>query len=505
VSYYQPSDPTLASAGVPAPAGRGGRTWWQRLVITAGVLATVMCLLSAGVVAWGWSKFANITQIDLALAEASGPPRNWLLVGTDSREGIDPDDPNAAVFQAEPVAGKRTDTMMVARVDPARDRVDLLSIPRDLWVPLAGTGDNGRINSAFNGEGGQQRLIDTIETYFGFEIHHYAEVNFVGFQDVIDALGGIPIWFDTPMRDHGSGLHIDAAGCHVLDGFQALAYARARQLEYFEDGQWRTDGTGDLGRMSRQQHFVRRVVDTVRSRFNVTDIATIDHVFEVAGRNLVIDRGVGPRELLGLGRNFASFEGDRIVGHALPVVARTTNGGADVLDLQVAEAQPILDVFRGVPPEPVPASEVSVVVVNGSGVSGQARQVTDALAAAGFGVGPPETAAEPVAATEVRFAPGLLAHADRVARQLSAYPLLVEDPAVAGVVLVTGPDLGSVRDRPVAFDQAAFDALAPATAGPAPADPPPPAGPASAPAEAPPPAEPVGRLPGPTPEGTACA
>jgi polyisoprenyl-teichoic acid--peptidoglycan teichoic acid transferase len=493
-----PSAPTASSLD-PSRARPRGRTWPQRFLLTSGALLSVLCLLSAGVVAWGWSKFSTITQIELALAEPAGPPRNWLLVGTDSREGIDPADPNAGVFLGEPVDGKRTDTMMIARVDPSLDRIDLLSIPRDLWVPIAGTDSYGRINSAFNGEGGAQRLIDTIESYFGLQIHHYAEVNFVGFQDIVNALDGVPIWFDTPMRDAGSGLNVESAGCHVLDGFQALAFARGRYLEYYEDGQWRSDPTGDLGRMSRQQYFVRRVVDRTRSKLNVTDLATIDRVLDRAGRNLIIDQGVGPRQLLRLGRDFATLQGDQIVGHALPVVGRTTSGGAAVLELQVAEAQPILDIFRGVPPEPVPAGDVRVAVQNGSGVQGQARQVTNDLAAAGFTTAEPSTAPRAVEATEIRFQPGLLAHADRLARQLSGSPPLVEDPDVSGVVLVTGTDLGSVLAQPVPFDPAAFGALTPTTLVP------------TAPAPAPqPPAPPtmddvVGRVPGPTPEGTPCA
>jgi polyisoprenyl-teichoic acid--peptidoglycan teichoic acid transferase len=478
-----------------------GRTWPQRLLLTSGVLATVLCLLSAGVLAWGWSKFSNITQVQLALsAPSGGGPRNWLVVGTDSRDGIDPDDPNAGVFLGEEVIGKRTDTIMVARVDPGAGRIDLLSIPRDLWVPIAGAGHDGRINSAFNGDGGQQRLIDTIEAYFGFEVHHYAEVNFVGFQDLVDSLGGVPLWFDTPMRDDGSGLRVDEAGCHVLDGFQALAFARSRHLEYLEDGQWRSDPTGDLGRISRQQHFVRRVVDRTRSKVNITDLGTIDDVLDVAGRNLVIDHQVGPRDLLGLGRSFASLQGDQIIGHALPVDQHRTTGGAAVLRLRVDEAQPVLDLFRGVVPDPVAASDVVVTVYNGTGVQGQAGAVSEALAAEGFDVAAPQTADQPVGATEIRFEPGLVAQADRLARQLGVRPSLVEDPAVRGVSLVTGPDLGEVRTEPAAFDPEAFAALAPTTVVPSPVTAVP-----STPAPGEDADPPAGRVPGPSPEGTACA
>lgn len=484
------------------PDDRPQRTWPQRALLSLGALGTVICLLSAGVIAWGWSKFDNISQISLVLSTPEGgEPRNWLLVGTDSREGIDPNDPNAGAFLGGHVEGKRTDTMMIARVDPGAGRIDLLSIPRDLWVPLAGSGDHGRINSAFVGDGGQQRLIDTIESVLDLEVHHYAEVNFVGFQDIVNALDGVPIWFDTPMRDQGSGLRVETAGCHVLDGSQALAFARSRTLQYQEDGEWRSDPSADLGRMSRQQHFIRRVVDRARSKLNITELATIDEVLDVAGRNLTIDEGVGPRDLLSLGRSFASIQGDHIIGHSLPVDQRRTTGGAAVLELIEDEAQATLDVFRGVAPEPVPSSDVAVVVVNGTGVPGQAGQVSDALAAEGFDVGPADTAEGRVTATELRYQPGLLAHADRLSRQLTATPALIEDPAVTGVVLVTGPDLGEVRSEAAPYDAEAFAALTPTTlVGPTTTTTTPPA-----PTTTTPEGESVGRVPGPSPEGTACA
>ena len=143
------------------------------------------------------------------------------------------------------------------------------------------------------GEGGQQRLIDTIESVLDLEVHHYAEVNFVGFQDIVNALDGVPIWFDTPMRDEGSGLKVETAGCHVLDGSQALAFARSRTLQYQVDGVWRSDLSADLGRMSRQQHFLRRVVDRARSKLNITELATIDEVLDVAEQMLRLPRHLG--------------------------------------------------------------------------------------------------------------------------------------------------------------------------------------------------------------------
>ena len=242
-------------------AYRPRRTWPQRLLLAVGVLATVAAILAAVGTAWGLQRYNDIQFLAVPTVEPAeeGTPSNWLLVGSDSREGIDPNDPNAGAFLGETVEGKRTDTIIVARVDPEAQTIDLVSVPRDLWVPIAGTGENGRVNAAFNGEGGEERLVSTIEDALGIEINHYAEVNFVGFQEVIDAIGGVPIWFDTPVRDPKTGLNVEAAGCHALGGSDALAFARSRSLEYLDGDTWRTDPTGDLGRTARQQFLLSRL------------------------------------------------------------------------------------------------------------------------------------------------------------------------------------------------------------------------------------------------------
>ena len=103
---------------------------------------------------------------------------------------------------------------MIMRVDPTNDSVNLLSLPRDLWVPIADTGESQRINTAYSADDGPQRLIDTIQQDFGIPINHYLEVDFAGFKGVVDAIGGVPMYFDSPMRDDNSGLNITDGRLH---------------------------------------------------------------------------------------------------------------------------------------------------------------------------------------------------------------------------------------------------------------------------------------------------
>lgn len=492
------------------------RSWVERLLLTIGIVATTGCLLVAGVLTWALQKFEAIETVEIASVEqaAAGEPANWLLVGTDSRDGIDDSDPNAGVFiggdPSELPSGKRTDTMIIARVDPQGRTIDLLSIPRDLFVPIAGTGGESRINAAFNAENGEQRLVDTIEQYFDLEINHYAEVNFVGFQDIVDELGGIPMWFDRPMRDGNSGLNVTNAGCRVLDGFQALAFARSRHLEYFSDGRWQTDPTGDLGRTTRQQYFLRRVVDTAAAQVDLTSLGKINSLISVGGQNLVIDQGVEPGDLLGLAQTFSDAGSERIVGHSLPVFDFRTPDGAAVLGLDVESAQPILDIFRGLAPSPaadpedgegdggvdggadvaatttIAPADRTASVFNGSGVAGQAGQTRDGLVAAGFDVEIGD-ADQPRATTIVRYPSSLAPVAAELISLLATDPDIQIDETLDTVELITGSDfLGlAAEQRP----------LTPLGTTP----------PTTTSTSTPPTSEAPGIVPEASPEGTACS
>lgn len=468
-----------------------------------------MAMMAAGVLAWGLDKYEAIPRIPFTegsveqVAEA-GEPSNWLLVGTDTRDGIDESDPNAEKFLGDgPIGGVRTDTMIIARVDPEAQTVELLSIPRDLYVPIAGTGGEARINTAFNGEGGAQRLVDTIEGYFGIEINHYAEINFVGFQDVVDTLGGVPIWFDQPMRDTGSGLDVGSAGCHVLTGSQALAFARSRNLEFFENGRWQFDGTGDLGRTSRQQYFLSRVAAVAASKLDVTSISTVNSILDVGGENLALDQAVSAQDLLDLASIFASVEEGHITGHALPVYDFRAPNNAAVLGLVEEEATPVLNIFRGLEQavdeagSTVPttaATSFELRVLNGSRVAGQAGEVTSELGTRGFQISSKDNA-ETTDRTKIVYGPGLETAAESVALHLGIDPIFELDEEATDVALITGTDFDGLLDTPRSVGSvAAPTTTAPPTTAPPVVE--------AAPATT---APVVGVVPGPSPDGTDCA
>ncbi len=452
----------------PQKVRRPRRTIGQKLLLMMGSLSTVFLLLVAGVLFWANQVLGNVQTIPVdGLSESKGGVSNWLLVGTDSREGIDESDPNAGAFLDGEVGGRRTDTIMIARVDTNNSTVRLLSVPRDLWVDIPGSGED-RVNASFTGENGPARLVETIELNLGIEINQYAEVNFVGFQDVIDALGGVPMYFETPVRDPNTGLNIKTAGCHTLDGEQALAFARTRKLEYYEDGEWdRLGQSSDLERAARQRYFLARVADATASKANLFDAGEFNNVANAAGQNLQVSSGTGTTDLLNLARTFRNVGSEGVESYSLPVVDQRIEGKAVVV-LQVEEAQPVLDLFRNaeeLPEGTVGKASFTTSVLNGSGTQGQASSAGTALESQGFKVGEVGDASLEVSTSVIRYGPGQEAEAKTVATFVDSDVEFEADSDIDGVVLVTGSGFRGIRTEPVDVDGPAPSADSPPAAG----------------------------------------
>lgn len=234
----------------------------------------------------------------------------------------------------------------------------MVSFPRDLWVPIAGTDYSEKINAAYNG--GAQRLVDTIKQNFGIDIHHYVEIDMSSFQGIVDAVDGVPMYFDTPMRDTHTGLQVDSTGCVTLDGGQAIAFVRSRYLQYKDsDGDWLQDGTGDLGRINRQQVFMRKIIDRAVGRVADFDILAANEILSSTAEHLKVDSSMDIEQMIQLGKRFADFRGDSMVTHTLPVI-EGHHGDAFSFSLDDAGARPILDIFRGVADDPTSSTSPTV-------------------------------------------------------------------------------------------------------------------------------------------------
>jgi polyisoprenyl-teichoic acid--peptidoglycan teichoic acid transferase len=272
---------------------------------------------------------------------------NFLLVGSDSRAGADPNAPDAGGIgtQAE-VSGQRSDTIMILRRDKSTGDAALLSIPRDLWVQVPGHEDKRRINSAFSD--GADILVQTLQQGdLRLPINHYIEIDFSGFKSLVDALGGVEICTDFPVRDVSTGLDVPEPGCHILGGEQALAYARSRHYEEFrEDGKWHEDPASDLGRTKRQQEFVNLALQTAFERIKV-DPFSAGRLVTAIGSSLRVDDELDP---ISAAASLRSAVDAGIATYSLPVFGKNIGGNAVLLLGDGSDA--VLSYFRGEGPAP---------------------------------------------------------------------------------------------------------------------------------------------------------
>lgn len=439
------------------PRRKAGWSTGKRIGVGIASVVVILGLVAGAGAVWGFWSFASIERVDLDLAEVEPTePQNFLVVGSDSRAEIDADDPGAeGMLGDDAPTGQRADSLMIARIDPDSERIDLLSVPRDLWVPIAGTGEEQRINTAYAQSA--QAVVDTVQSSLGIPIHHFVEVDFQGFSSLVDELGGVPMYFSDPVRDKNSGLYVDQAGCRVLDGTQGLAFARARHLEYRADGEWVSDPTGDLGRMTRQQLLTRAALAKAQT-MGVGDVGKLRGLVDAGLDSVSLDSTLGAGDLIDLGGRISTLDPDRMQTHSLPVVAHTTDAGAAVVLLDAPAAQPVLDIFRGVAasapvttttaPPPTEAA-VTVHVYNGTTVDGEARRVNFVLTTDGdFVGGAIETTTKPVAKTYVAYPKDSRAMAELVARWLSPEVELKEDEDLppAAVAVVLGRDFDRVAE-----------------------------------------------------------
>lgn len=425
------------------------RSWAQRGVIGVNVCVVALCLLAAGGLSFAQKKTSDITRIGLGGTLSSqgntNEPQNFLLVGVDNDTGLANNDP-VKVGREQTL---NTDTIMILRVDPAVHKAWMLSFPRDLYVKIPG-GYFGRINTALT-LGGPPKLIETIQTDFGIPIHHYLQVNFYGFEQMVGAIGGVPIYLDKPVRDQQTGLFQYTAGCITLEGAQALAYVRSRHLEV-QTGpyQWQEDPSSDWGRIRRQQEFMRAALKRAIDK-GARNPFTLNQLIDVAQNNVQIDGSLTPQQIVDLGQEYRDFDPDTLEVYQPPTVGAWI-GGAAVLQLQELAAQPIFDIFRGANPTLNLLKTVRVEVRNGTGRTGQGKEVADDLVEAGFTVPRWKDASTfRTERTTIRFAPSQKLFGVVLARFVNGPIAFEEDPSLngdTGVALVIANDFGGIRKDP---------------------------------------------------------
>jgi LCP family protein required for cell wall assembly len=420
------------------------------LAATLKVAAVIGLVTAVGSLGALHFRLGQIPRLDLdgALdAEPDGDSaQNYLLVGTDSADRLDPNDP---VTNGREDLGVLSDTIMLLRVDPDSDQAQLLSFPRDLYVDIPGSGE-GKINSAL-AAGGQEALIATIQDTFDVPVHHYLQVDFLGFKELVRAIDGVPFFFDTPVRDLSTGLFVGHRGCNTLGPDQALAYARSRHLETRNgDGEWVLDGTADLGRISRQQDFIRRAISRTITE-GLRHPLLLGDVVDVATDAVEMDGDLSVDDFVQLGRKFRGFNDDTLQTMTLDVTDDSVDGSS-ILRLADTEAnERRIGIFRGQSGAGANASpDISVVVHNGSGENGQAAEAADGLDRLGFDTSPGTGDAESsdFEASVVRYAGDNEAEAEFVAAQVQGDVEVEQVDSIdagADVELITGSDFDGIE------------------------------------------------------------
>ncbi|MFF7358880.1 MULTISPECIES: LCP family protein [Streptomyces] len=287
----------------PPRAPRPAPNWRRRIKWTTITVATVLVVTSVATYFWADSKLRR--EVDLAKVidrPASGSGTNYLIVGSDSREGMSKADEKK--LHTGGAEGKRTDSMMILHVGDNGDT--LISLPRDSNVTVPSykgstsgkvypaTGRQEKLNATY-AEDGPTLLVRTIEANTGLHIDHYVEIGFQGFANIVDAVGGVEIDIDKGFKDKWSGADFKA-GKQTLNGQQALAFVRTRHAF----------ATSDLQRTKNQQKFLSALAHQVATPSTILNPFKFYPVMGAGLDSLIVDKDMS---LWDLGSMFWAMKG----------------------------------------------------------------------------------------------------------------------------------------------------------------------------------------------------
>jgi LCP family protein required for cell wall assembly len=305
---------------------------------------------------------------------------NFLILGSDSRLGLSKGE-QSQYGNPTSITGQRSDTMIFVHQDFARDRTTVVSIPRDLRVEIPGHG-MGKINSAFGY--GADMTVQVVERLFKMPINHYIEINFQGFINVVNAMGGVGVCIDHPLVDTLSGLNLPHAGCYTLRGPQALAFVRARHVQ--------GDSIPDFSRISRQQQFLRAALQKMQSPGQLTNVPRL---IDALAKDFVRDSGLNLYDIRELSAQLADVGQGNVEFRVVPAVPTAPIDGVDYVELQQPAASKFFASLKagrslgklgqGFQYTPFSPAQITVQVFDlNSG--GKAALVAAYLKRAGFGV-----------------------------------------------------------------------------------------------------------------------
>ncbi|MFG2056724.1 LCP family protein [Micromonospora sp. NPDC048930] len=334
--YAEPETQTLDIEGAPesTDSPRRRRPRWKR--VTLITLLVLALLAGGGMVAGGLylrSVESDIERVD-AFADVPAAERpqvvakdamNMLILGSDSRD-------------PEGTSGSRTDTIIVAHLPKGRSSAQLISIPRDTWVPIPRSKDgkhggrDAKINAAY-AWGGVPLMVQTVEKFTGVRIDHVLIIDFAGFKEIIDALGGIDINVEKNFTSIHPPFRAFHQGMQRMDGEAALDYSRQRKQ--FADG--------DFARIRHQQQVIKAILDKAVSGGIVTNPGRLNSFVKAASNSVSVDEGMS---LVGTATDLRNLRSKNLTFMTSPTKGTGRVGSESVVFADADKVQSFYDAVR---------------------------------------------------------------------------------------------------------------------------------------------------------------
>ena len=478
----------------------------RRVMFAGRALAAVIAVLALALTggAWQWQSSKNnmlnrVSALDPGSRDILDPnaqfgDENFLIVGVDSRFGENSD---MGAGDTEVAGGARSDTVMLVNIPANRERVVVVSFPRDLaitpieceaWDPQ--TGEYGpvwdeesqsygpeevytetKLNSAYS-FGGPKCLVKVIQKLSGLSVNRFMAVDFAGFSKMVDAMGGVEVCSTTPLEDYELGTVLPTAGRQIVDGHTALNYVRARQVT--------TEINGDYGRIKRQQLFLSSLLRSMISKEVFFSLSKLNNVVNLFIDDSYVDN-IGTKELVDLGQSIQGVAAGRITFLTVPTTGYMDDYGNEhlrdddtraIFDAIInddplpgeknADNTPVPQTAESTSQTPVADSgsaelvnavttdpeDVTVRVSNSTAETGLAATAADELQQHGFNVTTPDDYQGSLTSTTVFFSPGNEQAAATVASSL-ANPTIERVDGMGEVVqVVLGSDFHTVTAPP---------------------------------------------------------
>jgi LCP family protein required for cell wall assembly len=385
------------------PSGRGGAAARTTGMTVSAIISGFVVLVLVGGSLVLYAKYRafydSIGRVDVSsdlnrIKQPKEDPNalNILLIGSDSRSGV-----NGQIGGRDGIDGQRSDTVMVLHIAPGEHRAVVLSIPRDSVVPVlqcspeagaagqpAAPGDVEQINATF-ANGGPGCLWETIEQTTGIPINDFVELTFIGFEKVINDLGGVNVCLPEAVDDPLSNLHLPAGPSHI-GGAQALAFWRTR--EDLGEG-------SDLQRIQRDQFLMAALLQGIEKKGMLHSPTEMESVIGDAAANLTTDNNLDQSRMLDIAEGMRGLTSQSVQFIEVPTVAYPQNESwvqfspeAPQLFSAIASDKTLPKAAKktAAPATALKPDEISVTVLNGSGQSGVASEGAAQLSQRGFNV-----------------------------------------------------------------------------------------------------------------------